>query len=45
MNPIQDDPPPQKRSPTNFSTVTSTNVETIPQNSVTFGFNPFATLV
>ena len=32
-------------SPTSFSPVTSTNVGIIPQNFLTFSFNPFATLV
>ena len=37
-----------KRSPsppTSFSPVTSTNVGIIPQNFLTFSYNPFATLV
>ena len=34
-----------KRSPTSFSPVTSTNVGISPQNSLTFSFNTFATLV
>ena len=34
----------QKALPTSFSPVTSTNVEIIQQNFVTFGFNPSATL-
>ena len=34
-----------KRPPTNFSPVTSTNVEIRPKNFLTFSFNSFATLV
>ena len=34
-----------KRPPTNFSPVTSTNVEIRPKNCLTFSFNSFATLV
>ena len=33
-----------KMPPTSFSPVTSTNVALIPQNFMTFSFNPFATL-
>ena len=35
----------QKGPPISFSPVTSTNVETSPQNFLTFSFNPFATLM
>ena len=35
----------QKGRPTSFSNVTSANVGIIPQNFLTFSFNPFATLV
>ena len=35
----------KKASPTNFSPVTSTNVEFGPQNFLAFSFNAFATLV
>ena len=34
-----------KRPPTNFSSVTSTNVEIRPKNFLTFSFNPFDRLV
>ena len=43
VNPIQDRG--QKGPPTNFSSVTSTNIGFGPQNFLTFSFNPFATLV
>ena len=35
----------QKASPTSFSTVTSTSGKFSLENFLTFGFNPFATLV
>ena len=35
----------EKRPPTNFSPVTSTNVRISPENFLTFSFNPFATLM
>ena len=44
FNPIQDGGG-TKGPPTNFSPVTSTNVEFGPQNFLAFRFNPFATLV
>ena len=44
INPIQDRGG-GKKPPTSFSPVTSTNVGSGPQNFLTFGFNPFATLV
>ena len=34
-----------KMPPTRFSPVTSTNVGFVPQNFLTFSFNPFVTLV
>ena len=44
LNPIQDGG--SKKAPaTSFSPVTSTNVGISPQNSLTFSFNPFPTLV
>ena len=45
FNPIQDGGEGQKAPPTNFSPVTSTNVEFGPQNFLAFSFNAFATLV
>ena len=44
FNPIQDGGG-TKGPPTNFSPVTSTNVEFGPQNFLAFSFNAFATLV
>ena len=35
----------QKRPRTSFSPVTSTNVGVIPQNFLTFSFNPFTTML
>ena len=35
----------QKGPPTSFSPVTSANVRITAQNVLTFGFNPFTTLV
>ena len=43
FKPIQDGGG-QKRPPTRFSPVTSTNVGITSQNLLTFSFNPFATL-
>ena len=47
FNPIQDGGGGPKRPPppTNFSPVTSTNVEFGPQNFLAFSFNAFATLL
>ena len=44
LNPIQDEGG-QKGPPYKFCPVASTNVGISPQNSLTFSFNPFATLV
>ena len=38
-------PPPPKRLPTSFSSVTSASVRTSPQTFLAFSFNFFATLV
>ena len=47
FNPIQDPGVGggQKGPPTSFVPVTSINVGIVPQNFLTFSFNPFATLV
>ena len=44
FNPIQDGGE-QKGLPTSFYPVTSTNLGLSPQNSLTFSFSPFSTLV
>ena len=44
INPIQDGGG-TTPSPTNFSPITSTNVEITQQNSLTFSFNTYATLL
>ena len=47
FNPIQDGGGrgDKKANPISFLSVTSANVGIIPQNILTFSFNPFATLV